>query len=268
MKFILFILVGIVGVNVYNYNNNCNIIVDLIYKPHNSPVVDVTPKEVKIGNAISNKPKQSRNTNYKTSPVREDFCNEVEYDLLDLSSLDRRRLWKSFNYSKESIELQLVDTMSISSKLLVVLADCEGFTPIPKKCGGNFAIGFGHAVKNSEIQHYILNPISKEEAYRILVKDASDKAIDIRKHYSGRTMTQGQFDALVSLCYSTGYGNFKKKSVSKLTLSNQSITKDDFVNTISSEYKIKYPGLIKRRLIEYLMYNNIYIYINKHDFKP
>lgn len=188
----------------------------------------------------------------------------VSEEILRKHSRQAKSLLRQKEMRLERNEIALVDTMKPSKLLTVLIADCEGFTSVPKRCGG-YAIGYGRGISGAEVHFYTANPISRQTAYKFLLEDIEAKADNIRTHFKGYLMTQSQFDALVSMCYNFGYYSFKNKQFTKQVERGESLSHTCFVNTVSASYRAKYPGLVSRRLKEYYMFTQgVYFCVDKH----
>lgn len=149
--------------------------------------------------------------------------------------------------------------LETSNKLMAHIADHESFMEYPVKCNGTWAVGYGHLVRGKELKKYQETGITKEEALELLKKDILINEMAVRKLFKNIKLTEYQFDALVSISYNSGIGNLKKKKLTKLILENKTLTEEDFLNTLSDNVKKNYKGLVKRRKLEYQMFNNTYI---------
>ena len=102
--------------------------------------------------------------------------------------------------------------MNISQKGIDLIKKFEGCRLTAYKCPSNvFTIGYGHT--GSDV--YAGKKITQEEADRIFSLDLKIHENNVNKLVKV-PLTQGQFDALVSLEYNIGYGNFKSSSILKL----------------------------------------------------
>lgn len=80
---------------------------------------------------------------------------------------------------------------------------------------GNMTIGVGHLIKPNEEKLYYTT-LSTKQAYKLLEKDMEpcERAINNRVNHS---LTQPQFDALMSFCHNVGVDNFIGSDVVKYT---------------------------------------------------
>jgi lysozyme len=94
--------------------------------------------------------------------------------------------------------------MKTSQKGVDLIKGFESFSPVPYKCeAGKLTIGYGHLIKPKEN----FTRITKEEAEDILKKDISATECALNQYVSVN-LNQNQFDALVSLVFNIGVGNF------------------------------------------------------------
>lgn len=140
--------------------------------------------------------------------------------------------------------------MRISEAGLCIIKEFEGFKakayiPVPGDVP-TIGYGFTEGVKMGDT-------MTREEADRIMVeKVLPDREDFVEKH--ALAPNQNQFDAMVSLCYNIGAGNFKKSQV--LALHNQgnfAAAGKAFLNWTKSGGKV-IPGLVRRRNEEMVLY--------------
>lgn len=102
--------------------------------------------------------------------------------------------------------------MNVSDKGISFVKNKEGLRLEAYKCSSNvLTIGYGHTGCNV----YAGMKITKEEAERLFKIDLMVHENNVNKLVKVQ-LTQGQFDALVSLEYNIGYGNFKSSSILRL----------------------------------------------------
>ena len=142
--------------------------------------------------------------------------------------------------------------MKISENGLNLIKEFEGFSSKPYLCPAKIpTIGYGNTFyKDGKKVTLNDKPISEIEATELLSyvaqKDFGDKILQLVKV----PLNQNQFDALVSICYNIGMGNFTKSTLLK------KINQGDFRGA-SLEFEkwnksggIVLSGLVKRRLKE------------------
>ena len=147
--------------------------------------------------------------------------------------------------------------MNISQKGLEFIKKYEGFQAKPYLCpAGKLTIGYGHAISPRERFN---SPITEKDADRIIGNDLKITETTIAKGVTV-PLTQGQYDALVSLVYNWGGGHFLR-SLGLKCLNNSDYTraaeeffsKERGVVTIQGRFS---QGLYNRRQTELEMWND------------
>ena len=139
--------------------------------------------------------------------------------------------------------------MKTSHKGIALIKEFEGLRLKAYKCpGGVWTIGYGHTagVKPGMV-------ISEAQAEEYLMADliASEKYLNSL----GLAINQNQFDALISLIYNIGIGNFQKSTLlrkARVNPNDNSIM-DEFLKWVYSKGRVL-PGLQRRRLAEMKLY--------------
>jgi lysozyme len=99
--------------------------------------------------------------------------------------------------------------MQLSMNGLNFIKRHEGFVATPYNDGyGNLTIGYGHKIRSGER----FTRISEAEASQLLAQDVA-WAEDAVNSYVAVPLTQSQFDALVSLVFNWGSGNFAQSQL-------------------------------------------------------
>lgn len=149
--------------------------------------------------------------------------------------------------------------MKLSKSGIDFLLSEEGFSPNAYADGGFYSIGYGHQIQPSE--NYLLNAtITREQAQKIFQRDLIPREQAINNLVKV-PINQNQFDALISLIYNIGIGNF---SGSSLLQSINSGASEDEIRANWRKWN-KSQGnvlevLVNRRERELLMYfKKIYI---------
>ena len=127
---------------------------------------------------------------------------------------------------------------------------------------GKWTIGYGHTegVKKDDILGDGVN--CESEAQEWLDKDSQNHADRLRKIFTDWEdeglyilITQGMFDALLSLSYNGGVSGIRRSDMIALLKKSQTINNDIIKQAASSikTYRVnkKFPGLVKRRELEY-----------------
>jgi len=137
-----------------------------------------------------------------------------------------------------------------SKRTLNLIKRLEGLSLTPyKDSGGKWTIGYGHLITRSE--NYLLNPkgITEKIADTLFINDVIEKEKDIQRLVKV-PLNIAQHDALVSLVFNIGAGNFKKSTMLKninkkqFSIAANEFPKWRFINKKES------AGLLKRRAIE------------------
>ena len=98
-------------------------------------------------------------------------------------------------------------TMHVSDKLLDVLKQLEGFEPYAYWDYKQYSIGYGSKCPDGMVEYYQKNPITREYAEELLQNELVEFEKSVNKFIerNGLTLTQNQYDALISFTYNTGY---------------------------------------------------------------
>ena len=139
--------------------------------------------------------------------------------------------------------------MKTSPKGIALIKEFEGLRLKAYLCpGGVWTIGYGHTagVKPGMV-------ISEAQAEEYLKADL----ISFERYLNGLglALNQNQFDALVSLIYNIGIGNFQKSTLlrkARINANDNSIM-DEFLRWVYSRGRVL-PGLQRRRLREMKLY--------------
>lgn len=141
----------------------------------------------------------------------------------------------------------------LSPEGLNLIKTFEGFRAhVYNDIGGKPTIGYGHLLLPSE--KYIM--ISEAEASILLRHDLMTAENCVRSRLGSEYVTQGEYDAMVSLTYNWGCGNFARSTILKLMLQDKDeeaekmLLKVDRVNGKISK------GLERRRLAEEALFDN------------
>lgn len=137
--------------------------------------------------------------------------------------------------------------MRVSSRGLDIIKACEGLYLQPYLCPANvWTIGYGSTrgvTKDTA-------PITEEEALVRLKIDVLNEAERPLKNLVKVQLNQNQYDALVSLVFNIGQGNFRASTL------RQKLNRGDFEGAANEFKKWRrgggkiLPGLVKRREVE------------------
>ncbi|WPY01470.1 Phage-related lysozyme (plasmid) [Candidatus Trichorickettsia mobilis] len=148
--------------------------------------------------------------------------------------------------------------MNISQKGIDLIKKFEGFSPTPYHCpAGKMTIGYGHVVQASTERYN--SPITEADAERMLLNDVKTAETTISKGVHV-PLTQGQFDALVSLIYNWGgVGFLKSQGLKYLNSYDYRLAAEEFFSEEKGIVKVHgtvLPGLVRRRQAEWDLWND------------
>ena len=152
--------------------------------------------------------------------------------------------------------------MKISSKGLELIKEFEGFSSVAYLCPAKIpTIGYGNTFYSDGRKVKLGEQISKTNALELLElvanKDFADKIFPAIKV----PVTQNQFDAMCSLAYNIGVGNFSKSTLLKKVNSGDfDGASNEFLKWNKSGGK-ELLGLTKRRQREYEMFKNDFVVV-------
>ncbi len=130
--------------------------------------------------------------------------------------------------------------MNVSNEGINFIKNKEGLRLEAYRCSSNvLTIGYGHTGGVSPNMK-----ITKEEAERLFKIDLLVHENNVNKLVKVQ-LAQGQFDALVSLEYNIGYGNFKSSSILRLVNERkfkEACTRFLFENKNAKTPEEKYKG--------------------------
>lgn len=140
--------------------------------------------------------------------------------------------------------------MEISERGLSMIEGFEGFSPIPyDDVAGILSIGFGHKIRPDEE----FTSINDEQGRDILQKDVKFAESAICQCVN-IDINQNQYDALVSLVFNIGGGNFIKSTLlEKLNDNDIPGAADEFTKWIHAGGQVS-KGLINRRKTEQALF--------------
>lgn len=113
---------------------------------------------------------------------------------------------------------------------------------------GYWTIGWGHLVKPGDPFHPYgpVKEITQEQA-EVLLRADSEEAQQAVRNYVRVPLTDNQFDALTSLAFNIGTGNFSRSSVlAALNAGDYEQAANSFMQYVYAKGQVL-PGLIKRR---------------------
>ena len=146
--------------------------------------------------------------------------------------------------------------LKTSEKCIALIKKMEGFEPKAKYDYGQYSIGYGTACEYGQYP----NGITEAEADKLLREDLTDWEDDLHKFAkkNNLTLSQQQFDALISFTYNLGSNWMYNTSTFRTAVINGA-KGNDFIFAITRWCNAGneiLPGLVERRLAEANMYLN------------
>lgn len=152
--------------------------------------------------------------------------------------------------------------MVTSDALVEVLKKEEGFSAKPYYDYGQYTVGYGTRCPEDMYEEYSKNGISEEDAELLLRNYLAATENTINKRFIdayGLTLTQGQFDALITFTYNCGSKWISETNGTFHKAVKSGATGSELINAFSlwctAGGKIL-PGLVRRRLCEANMFLN------------
>lgn len=148
------------------------------------------------------------------------------------------------------------DSMKTSERCIAVIKEIEGFKPKAKYDYGQYSIGYGTSCKFGDYP----NGITEKEADKLLREDLADWEAELHKFAKkfDLTLSQQQFDALISFTYNLG-SNWMYNTSTFRSAVIDGAKGNDFIFAITrwcNAGESILPGLVQRRLAEANMYLN------------
>jgi len=169
--------------------------------------------------------------------------------------------------------------MTVSDDMVNVLKQEEGFASKPYWDYGQWTVGYGTRCPDDMVDEYKENGISEEAAETLLRNYLVNTEYTINKKFIDKynlTLTQGQFDALVSFTYNCGSAWIYETSGTFHNAVRKGATGSELIRAFSLWCTAGgqiLPGLVRRRLSEASMFleghysryapsNYCYVYYN------
>jgi len=142
---------------------------------------------------------------------------------------------------------------NVTQKGVELIKHFESFSSVIYICPAGYrTIGYGHVVKESEIDRF-KKPISEYEALKILEADILSSCRSVLRLINV-PLTDGQFDALVSFTFNLGGGALQRSTLRrKINRYEHEEAADEFLKWVWANGK-KLGGLIRRRAAERSLY--------------
>lgn len=144
---------------------------------------------------------------------------------------------------------------SIDNNGLQFIAKHEDFMPMPyRDSAGNWTIGYGHLIKpNEEYLHHAV--LTTDQGFDLFRNDLREFEGYVNR-YVTRDKSQSEFNALVSLVYNIGPGNFTRSGLADAVQSRSKNAESKWKAFNKDSGGTVRTGLIKRRAEEWNMYNS------------
>lgn len=144
------------------------------------------------------------------------------------------------------------DRLSLSLKTVGIIKRFEGFkNSVYLDSARHPTIGYGHLITSSD-GDLAGRVLSEGEGEALLMADIQIKA-DIFPHLCV-TLSQNQFDALTSLCFNIGYGNFSKSTVLQKVNAGRIVEAYEYFGHWRRAGGTVIDGLMKRRFAELFIF--------------
>lgn len=142
---------------------------------------------------------------------------------------------------------------NVTQKGVELIKHFESFSSVIYICPAGYrTIGYGHVVKESEIDRF-KKPISEYEALKILEADILSSCRSVLRLINV-PLTDGQFDALVSFTFNLGGGALQRSTLRrKVNRQEHEDVPAEFLKWVWAGGK-KLNGLIRRREAEINLY--------------
>ena len=152
--------------------------------------------------------------------------------------------------------------MKTSDALVEVLKKEEGFSATPYWDYAQYTVGYGTRCPDDMFEEYSKNGISEEDADVLLRNYLAATENTINKKFIdayGLTLTQGQFDALITFTYNCGSSWINKTGDRFFNAVKNGATGSELINAFTLWCTAGgqiLPGLVRRRLCEANMFLN------------
>lgn len=159
-----------------------------------------------------------------------------------------------------AVRAKAASEMVASQQLIDVLKRLEGFSAKPFWDYSQWSVGYGTRAPDEHLDRYRAEGISEEEATQLLMTymDSMGRSVNSFIDKFGLTLTQAQFDALLSFTYNCGSRWMMEASNLRTAIVN-GYTGNDLLFAFarwSSAGGTTLAGLIRRRMAEANMYLN------------
>ena len=168
-----------------------------------------------------------------------------------------------------SMDAHAASSMKASDECKEMIRDMEGFRAIPYWDYSQWTVGYGTKCPDEYLDQYKAEGIPVEDAIALFEKELAtfEKAVNKFIDTHGLTLSQHQFDALVSFTYNLGASTLNKKSNTIVQAILGDATENELIYAFSvycnagGEFM---SGLIRRRMAE----ANMYLYGVYSEYPP
>lgn len=209
-----------------------------------------------LKNLFTSKNKKPKNTidEKSTFSIQRMVDRVNDKHITDNNTLVSDRLKENIELSK-TLKPENNNELYISERLIEFIKTQEGFKATVYTCaGGKKTIGYGHVVTDSSVQ-----TITQNSAEFLLQSDLFKIRRKLIQDLGGVLITQGQFEALMSLSYNCGDLKIAaKKGWTALMKKDMETAAMEFFSEekgIVYANKTKLKGLINRRAAELALWN-------------
>lgn len=151
-------------------------------------------------------------------------------------------------------------TLKLSQQAWDHIRKVEDLRLTPYELGdGMVTIGYGHAVNSSTFKYKPGYKITKKMAEKLLISDVNIAAKAVKRMFNQWQeqgiyvkITQGQYDAMVSMVFNMGITKFRKTEFVQMLKKGRLKKAAELIQ--KTGISDKYPGLKVRRMSEYQMF--------------
>lgn len=145
--------------------------------------------------------------------------------------------------------------MKLSTDGLTFIQNMEAWRSKPYQDeGGIWTVGYGHVIPIKILANYMKRALTKVEGAQLLASDVGTAETLVAKLLPNMSLTQTQYDALVSLVFNIGGYAFSTSTMRRLLQSGHlSDAAKEFDRWVYVK-RVKSTGLVKRRRTERLLF--------------
>lgn len=154
-----------------------------------------------------------------------------------------------------AVGVSAASDMKASEEIVEMIQAIEGFQAIPYWDYAQWTVGFGTECPDEDLERYRAEGIPVAEAQALFAQHMGrhERAVDKFMDKYGLTLSQQQYDALISYTYNFGPASLSKDSYTIVQAISSGATGNDLIYAFSiycmagGEFQ---PGLMRRRLAE------------------